>query len=47
MEDSEFTEAESNLNDLVQEYLQYGNATVDDVVEETYGEEAGALEAEL
>jgi tubulin beta len=29
MEELEFTEAESNLNDLIQEYQQYENATTD------------------
>ena len=39
----EFTEAESNLNDLVSEYQQYQDATVgdDDLLEESgdYGDE--------
>lgn len=30
MDEMEFTEAESNMNDLVSEYLQYQDATVDD-----------------
>lgn len=30
MEENEFAEAESNLNDLVSEYQQYQNATIDD-----------------
>jgi len=33
MEEMEFTEAESNLTDLVQEYQQYGNATISDDVQ--------------
>merc|ERR1719186_729079 len=33
----EFTEAESNMNDLVSEYQQYQEATIDD--DEAYGEE--------
>jgi len=33
----EFTEAESNMNDLVSEYQQYQEATVDD--EEEFEEE--------
>lgn len=30
MEEMEFTEAESNINDLVQEYYQYGAASIHD-----------------
>jgi tubulin beta len=30
MEEMEFTEAESNLNDLIQEYTQYGEAHLHD-----------------
>ena len=30
MDEMEFTEAESNMNDLVSEYQQYQDATVDD-----------------
>ncbi|CAN6672184.1 tubulin beta chain [Trichomonascus vanleenenianus] len=37
MEQVEFTEAESNLNDLISEYQQYQDATADDE-EEIYGE---------
>ena len=37
MDEMEFTEAESNMNDLVSEYQQYQDATVDD--EEEYYEE--------
>ena len=33
----EFTEAESNMNDLISEYQQYQEATVDD--EEQFDEE--------
>jgi len=36
MDEMEFTEAESNMNDLVSEYQQYQDATVD---EEEYYEE--------
>ena len=32
MDEMEFTEAESNMNDLVSEYQQYADATVDDEV---------------
>ena len=35
----EFTEAESNMNDLVSEYQQYQDATVDE--EEDLGEKEG------
>jgi tubulin beta len=34
MEEMEFTEAESNLNDLIQEYQQYGEAHLHEVEEE-------------
>ena len=30
MDEMEFTEAESNMNDLISEYQQYQEATVDD-----------------
>jgi tubulin beta len=33
MDEMEFTEAESNMNDFVSEYQQYQDATVDDVNE--------------
>jgi tubulin beta len=36
MDELEFTEAESNLADLVSEYEQYANAELDD--EEMYGD---------
>lgn len=45
MDEMEFTEAESNMNDLVSEYQQYQDATVDDE-EEKLGEEAPGDEAE-
>jgi tubulin beta len=38
MDKMEFTEAESNMNDLVSEYQQYQNATTEE--EEDFGEEA-------
>ena len=38
MDEMEFTEAESNMNDLVSEYQQYQEATADDDVE--FDEEA-------
>jgi len=38
MDEMEFTEAESNMNDLVSEYQQYQDASVDDD-EGTYDEE--------
>ena len=34
MDEMEFTEAESNMNDLVSEYQQYQEATADDDFEE-------------
>ena len=37
MDEMEFTEAESNMNDLVSEYQQYQEASVDD--EEFYDEQ--------
>jgi len=40
MDEMEFTEAESNMNDLVSEYQQYQDASIDDAYdEEEYGEE--------
>merc|ERR1712109_340701 len=42
MDEMEFTEAESNMNDLVSEYQQYQEATVDD--EEFLEEEEGEAE---
>ena len=41
MDEMEFTEAESNMNDLVSEYQQYQEATADD---EGEFEEEGELE---
>ena len=38
MDEMEFTEAESNMNDLVSEYQQYQEATIDDENDED-GEE--------
>jgi len=45
MDEMEFTEAESNMNDLVSEYQQYQDATVDDEGAEG-AEEAGEAAAE-
>lgn len=45
MEEMEFTEAESNMNDLISEYQQYEEATADDEGEE-YGEEEYVEEEE-
>ena len=39
MDEMEFTEAESNMNDLVSEYQQYQEATIDDENEEDEEEE--------
>jgi hypothetical protein len=44
MDEMEFTEAESNLNDLVSEYQQYQDATADQGLEE---EEEAEEEAEV
>ena len=41
MDEMEFTEAESNMNDLVSEYQQYQEATADD---EEFEDEEGELE---
>ena len=43
MDEMEFTEAESNMNDLVSEYQQYQEASVDD--EEFYDEQEEEQEA--
>ena len=34
MDEMEFTEAESNMNDLISEYQQYQEATIDEDYEE-------------
>ena len=39
MDEMEFTEAESNMNDLVSEYQQYQEATSDDTLENDEEEE--------
>merc|ERR1711902_200869 len=39
MDEMEFTEAESNMNDLVSEYQQYQEASVDDDFEEDLEQE--------
>ena len=39
MDEMEFTEAESNMNDLISEYQQYQEATVDDEEFDDEGEE--------
>ena len=45
MDEMEFTEAESNMNDLISEYQQYQEATVDDDGQFDYeGKELGARE---
>merc|ERR1719304_120570 len=41
MDEGEFTEAESNMNDLVSEYQQYQEATAED---EEFDDEEGELE---
>ncbi|KAI4164741.1 MAG: hypothetical protein LQ342_001716 [Letrouitia transgressa] len=45
MDEMEFTEAESNMNDLVAEYQQYQEASVSEG-EEEYGEDEAPLEGE-
>jgi len=50
MEEMEFTEAESNMLDIVNEYQQYEHAGVEDVIageEEPYGEDAAPAEQEV
>ena len=42
MDEMEFTEAESNMNDLISEYQQYQEATVDD--DEQFEEEEGEVD---
>jgi tubulin beta len=39
MDEMEFTEAESNMNDLVSEYQQYQEATIDDENEDDEAED--------
>ncbi|KAF7131364.1 hypothetical protein CNMCM5793_004535 [Aspergillus hiratsukae] len=39
MDEMEFTEAESNMNDLMSEYQQYQEASISDGEEQQYGEE--------
>ena len=46
MDEMEFTEAESNMNDLVSEYQQYQDASISEG-EEEYGEEEAPLEEEV
>lgn len=38
MDEMEFMEAESNMNDLVSEYQQYQDATVEDEVDDFEGD---------
>ena len=44
MDEMEFTEAESNMNDLVSEYQQYQEATIDEETMEEDGETEGQAE---
>ncbi|KAI6181929.1 Tubulin beta chain [Aphelenchoides besseyi] len=44
MDEMEFTEAESNMNDLISEYQQYQEATADEDAEADYAEEADITE---
>ena len=39
MDEMEFTEAESNIHDLVSEYQQYQEATADDIIDDEIYEE--------
>lgn len=41
MDEMEFTEAESNMNDIISEYQQYQDATADDEVEEEFEQQDG------
>ena len=45
MDEMEFTEAESNLSDLVTEYQNYQDASADDEGEEEEGDEEEGGEA--
>jgi tubulin beta len=45
MDEMEFTEAESNMNDLVSEYQQYQEAGIDEDEGDEY-EEEGPIEGE-
>ena len=42
MDEMEFSEAESNMNDLISEYQQYQEATVDD--DEQFDDEGDELD---
>ena len=42
MDEMEFTEAESNMNDLVSEYQQYQDATAEEEADEEAAEEEAA-----
>jgi tubulin beta len=44
MDEMEFTEAESNMNDLVSEYQQYQDATAEDDIDYEDEEEEEAAE---
>jgi tubulin beta len=46
MDEMEFTEAESNMHDLISEYQQYQDVAVDDDEEEGYEEEQPDEQAE-
>ena len=45
MDEMEFTEAESNMNDLISEYQQYQEATIDD--DQFDDEEEGEVEEDM
>jgi tubulin beta len=42
MDEMDFTEAESNMKDLINEYQQYQDATIDDAADDDGGDDAGA-----
>jgi tubulin beta len=46
MDEVEFTEVESNVLDLISEYQQYQDATVDDVIEDGFDEKEDYLNVE-
>ena len=44
MDEMEFTEAESNMNDLIAEYQQYQEATIEDELDDYEAETSAAVE---
>jgi tubulin beta len=43
MDEMEFSEAESNMNDLVSEYQQYQDATAEETIEEYEGDDTDEM----